>query len=58
MQFNDVSAIPFELGTWVGRRQAFGLIASKGSAAGAECLKPRKPGSRIPKTVNSTDATL
>jgi hypothetical protein len=29
----------FELGTWVGRRQAFGLIANKCSAADAECLK-------------------
>ena len=28
-----------ELGTWVGRRQAFGLIANKCSAADAECLR-------------------
>jgi len=28
-----------ELGTWVGKRQAFGLIANKCSAADAECLK-------------------
>jgi len=29
----------FELGTWLGRRQAFGLIASRCTAADAECLK-------------------
>ena len=28
-----------DLGTWVGRRQAFGLVSSKCSAADAECLK-------------------
>lgn len=28
-----------ELGTWVGRHQAFGMIASRCSAADAECLK-------------------
>ena len=39
MQHEDVSTPAFELGTWVGRRQAFGLIASKCSAADAECLK-------------------
>ena len=39
MELNDVSTTPFELGTLVGRRQAFGLIAYKCSAADAECLK-------------------
>ena len=29
----------FELGTWLGRRQAFGLIAGRCSAADAECLR-------------------
>lgn len=29
----------FELGTWVGRRQAFGVVAAKCSAADIECLK-------------------
>ena len=29
----------FELGTWVGRRQAFGLLVTKSSVADAECLK-------------------
>jgi hypothetical protein len=29
----------FEMGTWAGRRQAFGVIANKCSAADAECLK-------------------
>src|SRR5579872_4606964 len=28
-----------ELGTWIGRRHAFGLISSRCSAADAECLK-------------------
>ena len=28
-----------ELGTWLGRHQAFGLIANKCSAADAECLR-------------------
>jgi hypothetical protein len=39
MQLNDVSTPAFELGTWVGRRQAFALLANKCSAADAECLK-------------------
>src|SRR5690348_13625299 len=30
---------PFELGTWVGRRQAFGLLVNKTAVADAECLK-------------------
>ena len=29
----------FELGTWIGRRQAFGLMASRSTAADIECLK-------------------
>jgi hypothetical protein len=29
----------FDLGTWLGRRQAFGLIAGRASAADAECLR-------------------
>src|SRR5258708_1271104 len=39
MQHNAVSNEMIDLGTCVGRRQAFGLIASKCSAADAECLK-------------------
>jgi hypothetical protein len=40
----------FELGTWVGRRQAFGLIASKCSAADAECLKQIRESKRHKST--------
>jgi hypothetical protein len=29
----------FDLGTWLGRRQAFGMIAGKTAAADAECLR-------------------
>jgi hypothetical protein len=29
----------FNLGTWLGRRQAFGIMAGKASAADAECLR-------------------
>jgi hypothetical protein len=29
----------FELGQWLGRRQAFGLIAGKTAAADVECLR-------------------
>jgi hypothetical protein len=29
----------FDLGTWLGRKQAFGLLAGKCSAADAECLR-------------------
>ncbi|HUI80868.1 MAG TPA: hypothetical protein VLY24_23240 [Bryobacteraceae bacterium] len=29
----------FDLGTWLGRKQAFGLMAGKCSAADAECLR-------------------
>jgi hypothetical protein len=39
METNAARDPMLELGTWVGRRQAFGLIASKCSAADAECLK-------------------
>ena len=39
MESNNVITPVFELGTWVGRRQAFGLIANKCSATDAECLK-------------------
>jgi hypothetical protein len=43
----------FELGTWVGRRQAFGLIANKCSAADAECLKQIRASKRY-KSVAAT----
>ena len=43
----------FELGTWVGRRQAFGLIANKCSAADAECLKQIRESKRY-KSVAAT----
>ena len=36
---NIAGAPPFELGTWVGRRQAFGLLVNKTAVADAECLK-------------------
>ena len=42
MQHSSVSNVSnsmIDLGTWVGRRHAFGLMASKCSAADAECLK-------------------
>src|SRR6266700_3228925 len=39
MQPQDVSNTMIHLGTSVGRRQAFGLVSSKCSAADAECLK-------------------
>src|SRR5437867_8930161 len=29
----------FDLGTWLGRRQAFSMIAGKASAADVECLR-------------------
>lgn len=29
----------FDLGTWLGRRQAFGMMAGRASAADAECLR-------------------
>jgi hypothetical protein len=29
----------FDLGTWLGRRQAFGMMAGKSAAADAECLR-------------------
>jgi hypothetical protein len=34
-----VDGAAFELGTWLGRHQAFGLIANKCSAADAACLR-------------------
>jgi len=43
----------FEVGTWVGRRQAFGLIANKSSAADAECLKQIRESKRY-KSVGAT----
>src|SRR6266851_8129338 len=40
MSIDDIADKPvFELGTWVGRRQAYGLLATRSSAADAECLK-------------------
>jgi hypothetical protein len=39
MEQQNQSTPPPEVWTWVGRRQAFGLIANKCSAADAECLK-------------------
>ncbi len=39
MQHQAESNTMIDLGTWVGRRQAFGLVSSKCSAADAECLK-------------------
>jgi hypothetical protein len=39
MQYHAVSNTMIDLGTCVGRRQAFGLMSSKCSAADAECLK-------------------
>ena len=40
MSVDNIADKPlFELGTWVGRRQAFGLLATKSAIADAECLK-------------------
>ncbi len=44
-----------ELGTWIGRRQAFGLFASKCSAADAECLKHIRDSKRYKPVVNNWD---
>jgi len=38
-----------ELGTWLGRHQAFGLIANRCSAADAECLKQMRDSGRYKK---------
>jgi hypothetical protein len=35
---------PFELGQWLGRKQAFGLIAGKTAAAEVECLRRIRDG--------------
>jgi hypothetical protein len=37
-------ATPFELGEWLGRKQAFGLIAGKTAAAEVECLRRIRDG--------------
>jgi len=37
--------MPFELGQWLGRKQAFGLIAGKTAAAEVECLRRIRDGS-------------
>jgi len=34
----------FELGQWLGRKQAFGLIAGKTAAADVECLRRIRDG--------------
>src|ERR1700730_10495883 len=36
--------IPFELGQWLGRKQAFGLIAGKTAAAEVECMRRIRDG--------------
>jgi hypothetical protein len=41
---NPVDEIPFELGQWLGRKQAFGLIAGKTAAAEVECLRQIRDG--------------
>ena len=37
-------ATPFELGEWLGRKQAFGLIAGKTAAADIECMRQIRDG--------------
>ena len=44
MQFDDASKPLLEVGTWIGRRQAFGLMASKCSVADATSLKYLREG--------------
>jgi hypothetical protein len=45
MSVDDLADKPlFEMGTWVGRRQAFGLLATKSAVADAECLKRLRDG--------------
>jgi hypothetical protein len=41
---NPVDEKPFELGQWLGRKQAFGLIAGKTAAAEVECLRRIRDG--------------
>src|SRR5438270_6652707 len=36
--------MPFDLGQWLGRKQAFGLIAGKTAAAEVECLRQIRDG--------------
>lgn len=43
-QVEAASGEALELGMWVGRQQAFGMIAAKASAAQAQCLKRIKDG--------------
>src|SRR3954451_14548456 len=44
-----------ELGTWIGRRQAFGVFASKCSAADAQCLKELRDSRRYKRVANNWD---
>jgi hypothetical protein len=44
MQFDNASKPLLEVGTWIGRRQAFGLMASKCSFADAASLKYLREG--------------
>src|SRR5258708_35397356 len=46
-----------ELGAWLGRHQAFGLIANRCSAADAECLKKMRASGRY-KKLGMTWATI
>jgi hypothetical protein len=39
----------FELGAWVGRHQAFGMIGNRRSAADTECLKQMRDGGHYKK---------
>src|SRR5205823_5977558 len=38
-QLHSKSDSAFDLGTWLGRRQAFSMMAGKASAADVECLR-------------------
>ena len=46
-----------ELGAWLGRHQAFGLIANRCSAADAECLKQMRDSGKY-KEMGMTWATF
>src|SRR5215469_161885 len=36
---SEASTAQFDLGTWMGRRQAFSIVAGRASAADVECLR-------------------
>lgn len=43
---NEQQDVGLELGLWLGRRQAFGMVANRCTAADAECLKALRDGGK------------